>query len=79
MSPAFIKGIEEAFPKAHITFDKVCRQEQNDEPILKETRYLWLKNARNLSNFQLEKLIKLKDSHLKTAKAYRLRLALQAM
>lgn len=92
MSPAFIKGIEEAFPEAHITFDKfhvmklvneavdkVRREEQADEPLLKKTRYLWLKNAQNLSNPQLEKLTKLKDSHLKTAKAYRLRLALQSM
>jgi len=49
MSPAFIKGIEEAFPKAHITFDKfhvmklvneavdkVRREEQADEPLLKK-------------------------------------------
>ncbi len=92
MSPAFIKGIEETFPNAHITFDKfhvmklvneavdkVRRQEQHDEPLLKKTRYLWLKNAQNLSNPQQEKLAKLKDSHLKTAKAYRLRLALQQL
>lgn len=72
MSPAFIKGIEEAFPKAHITFDKfhvmklvneavdkVRRQEQNDEPLLKKTRYLWLKNSQNLSQSQHEKLMKL--------------------
>lgn len=92
MSPAFIKGIEESFPKAHITFDKfhvmklvneavdkVRRQEQSDEPLLKKTRYLWLKNVQNLSQHQHEKLMKLKDSHLNTARAYRLRLALQGL
>ncbi|UTW70841.1 transposase [Anaerobacillus sp. HL2] len=49
MSPAFIKGIETAFPKAHITFDKfhvmkmvnevvdqVRRQEQHHQPLLKK-------------------------------------------
>lgn len=90
MSPAFIKGIEEAFPHAHITFDKfhvmkmvneavdtVRREEQKDEPLLKKTRYLWLKNQDNLSSNQQEQLLKLKDGHLKTARAYRLRLALQ--
>ncbi|OIJ17618.1 hypothetical protein BKP37_03790 [Anaerobacillus alkalilacustris] len=47
--------------------------------MLKKTRYLWLKNSQNLSQYQQEKLMKLKDSHLNTAKAYRLRLALQGL
>jgi transposase len=62
MSPSFISGIEDQFPKAHITFDKfhimkmvnkalddVRRQEQAEQPILKKTRYLWLKNQGNLT------------------------------
>lgn len=90
MSPAFKKGVEKEFPKAHITFDKfhvmklvnealdqVRRSEQRDEPALKRTRYLWLKNQENLKKDQQEHILKLKDTHLKTAKAYRLKLSIQ--
>lgn len=92
MSPAFIKGVETELPKAHITFDKfhvmklmnealdqVRRQEQNEQPSLKKTRYLWLKNQNNLSAEQHEKVLKLKDTNLKTARAYRIKLSLQEM
>ena len=54
MSPAFIKGVQEAFPKAEITFDKfhvmkmvneagnkVRREEQKDHAELKKTRFIW--------------------------------------
>ncbi|KYC71347.1 hypothetical protein B4099_1244 [Heyndrickxia coagulans] len=90
MSPAFKKGVEKEFPKAHITFDKfhvmklvnealdqVRRSEQRDEPALKRTRYLWLKNQENLKKDQQEHILKLKDTHLKTARAYRLKLSIQ--
>lgn len=73
MSPAFKKGVEKEFPKAHITFDKfhviklvnealdqVRRSEQRDEPALKRTRYLWLKNQENLKKDQQEHILKLK-------------------
>lgn len=62
MSPAFIKGVTDTFPKAEITFDKfhvmklvneavdlVRRQKQQQEPTLKKTRYLWLKNQGKLT------------------------------
>ncbi|MEX2104073.1 MAG: ISL3 family transposase, partial [Bacilli bacterium] len=90
MSPAFIKGIQEQFPKSQITFDKfhvmkmvneavdqVRREEQSDTPELKKTRFLWLKNENNLSVKQKQHFVKLKDMNLKTAKAYRLKLGLQ--
>lgn len=92
MSPAFIKGVEEEFPQAHITFDKfhvmklmnealdqVRRKEQDEQPLLKKTRYMWLKNKQNLTTHQEETLVKLKDLNLKTARAYRLKLSLQNM
>lgn len=92
MSPAFIKGVETEFPQAHITFDKfhvmklmnealdqVRRQEQNEQPALKKTRYLWLKNRQNLNKEQQETVLKLKDLNLKTARAYRIKLSLQDM
>ncbi|MGF9915827.1 ISL3 family transposase [Paenibacillus ehimensis] len=90
MSPAFIKGAEENFPKAAITFDKfhviqaaneavdeVRRKERKSSVLLKDTRYLWLKNPANLTDSQRETMDKLKECDLETAKAYRMRLILQ--
>ena len=53
------------------------RQEQSEESILKHSRYLWLSNAKNLKASQKEKLMGLSQMNLKTARAYRLKLALQ--
>ena len=90
MSVAFIRGIEEQFPTAEITFDKfhvmkmvneavddVRKAEQKEAPQLKRTRYLWLKNENNLTVAQKKEFQTLKDSHLKTGRAYRLKLAMQ--
>lgn len=92
MSPAFIAGIETYFPKADVTFDKfhvmkwvneavdqVRREEQKDVHELKKTRYLWLKNESDLSAEQQQRVKKLNELNLKTAKAYRLKLAIQEM
>jgi transposase len=90
MSIPFRKGIKADFPWADITFDKfhvikllnealdrVRRQEQSEESILKYSRYLWLSNVKNLKPSQKEKLRGLSQMNLKTARAYRLKLALQ--
>ncbi|MGG1619689.1 ISL3 family transposase [Paenibacillus sp. NRS-1782] len=90
MSPAFIRGVEDYFPDAEITFDKfhvmklvgeavdeVRIEEQKQNPELKRTKYIWLKNESNLKAEQKEALEQLKDSNLQTGRAYRLRLALQ--
>ena len=92
MSPAFIKGVTKCFPSADITFDKfhvmkivndavdkVRRQEQKDQPDLKNTRYIFLKNPKNLTDKQVATLeqIKLKDLNLKTMRAYQIRLNFQ--
>lgn len=90
MSTAFIRGIEEQFPTAEITFDKfhvmkmvneavddVRKAEQKEAPQLKRTKYLWLKNENNLTAEQKKEFQNLKDSHLKTGRAYRLKLAMQ--
>jgi transposase len=92
MSPAFISGITECFPQAHITFDKfhvmkmvnesvddVRREEQKEVIELKKSRYVWLKNERNLTAPQKDKLTKLKDMNLKTGRAYRIKLAMQEL
>jgi transposase len=90
MSGAFIKGVDHNLTEAEITFDKfhavklvndavdkVRRAESKDRPELKRSRYLWLKNERHLSAEQSASLDALSSMHLKTARAYRLRLAFQ--
>jgi transposase len=92
MSPAFIKGIEDNLPKAAIVFDrfhvtkvineavdKVRKAEVANNPILKNTRYLFLKNRDNLTIYQRQRLeeIQLSGLNLKTMKALNIREAFQ--
>ena len=90
MSAAFIKGVTENLTEAEITFDKfhvmkligeavdkVRRDEVKSRPELKRSRYLWLKNERNLTAEQTAQLGSLSQSNLKTARAYHLRLTFQ--
>jgi transposase len=94
MSPAFILGVESHLPEARLTFDKfhvlkllnaavdeVRRREQRERPELKRTRYLWLKNPERLTAQQRTILETLhpKSLNLKTVRAYRIRLAFQAL
>lgn len=89
MSPAFIKGVEENFPNAKITFDKfhvikiigsgvdeVRREEVKDQEILRGKRYIFLKNKENLTKKQeelLEEVKSISQLNLKTLKAYHIR------
>jgi len=90
MSQAFVKGLRESFPNAHLTFDRfhvmkllgeavdaVRRKEAKDRPELKKTRYIWLKNPSNLTASQERRLDTLQDANLLTAEAYRLKLTFQ--
>ena len=90
MSAAFIKGVGHDLTEAQITFDKfhavkivndavdkVRRAESKTRPELKRSRYLWLKNEPNLSAEGRTNLDALTRMHLKTARAYQLRLAFQ--
>jgi transposase len=91
MSSAFIKGIEENFPKASITFDKfhvikaanealekVRRREVETNPLLKGTRWDWMKNLENLSPEGQKRIqAALSEKRLQTGKAYRLKILLQ--
>jgi transposase len=90
MSPAFIKGVAESLPEAGVTFDKfhavkiineavdqVRRAEQKQQDVLRGTRYIWLRNPDNLSERQRSTLEALPTRHLKTARAYQIRLAFQ--
>ena len=92
MSPAFIKGAAENLPNAAITFDRfhavkiindavdqVRRSEQKGQRLLRGTRYIWLRNPANLSDRQRATLDNLPTRHLKTARAYQIRLAFQEL
>ncbi|MCY0875017.1 MAG: ISL3 family transposase [Firmicutes bacterium] len=90
MSGAFLAGMQEQFPDARQTIDKfhvmkllgdavdeTRRKEQQRAPELKKTRYLWLRNERDLTTDQKSRLATLSTSFLKTAKAYQLKVAFQ--
>lgn len=90
MSPAFISGVAEHLPKASVTFDKfhviqalnkaqdeVRRMEQAKNPLLKKTRYIWLKNPDKLTAEQTKQLATLRHENLKTAKVYQMKLTFQ--
>ena len=90
MSPAFMTGVGTHLPQASITFDKfhvikllnkavddIRKEERRTEPLLKSTRYLWLKNPGNLTKGQTTALASLAKLKLKTARAYRMRLVFQ--
>lgn len=90
MSMGFISGIKKAFPNSKITFDKfhviklvneavdnVRKKEVSEQPELKQSRYIWLKNRNNLKEKQNQKLLKMCKMNLKTGRAYRLKIAFQ--
>lgn len=88
MSPAFIKGVNKNLPNAEITFDKfhilkiinqavdkVRRAEAKENDLLKNTRYIFLKNHNNLTKKQSKKLTELSISklNLKSIRALHIR------
>ena len=90
MSAAYISGVGENLTEAEITFDRfhvmkligdavdeVRRTEVKTRPELKGTRYVWTKNAANLTANQSSTLDALASTNLKTARAWRMRLAFQ--
>jgi transposase len=90
MSAAFIRGVTDNLTEAEITFDRfhvmkllaeaidaVRRAEVNARPELRGTRYVWTKNQPNLTAKQSTVLDTLASTNLKTARAWRMRLAFQ--
>jgi transposase len=88
MSPAFIKGVKKHLPEAKITFDKfhimkilnkavdkVRKQELATNPILKNSRYVLLKNRANLTIKQQSKReeLSLPKLNLKSIRALHIR------
>jgi len=92
MSLGFRKGVADNFHNSQTIIDKfhvikhaneavdaVRKAESKENPILKKTKYLWLKNEGNLTDKQLEwkhELMKA-SKHLKTGRAYSMRVELQ--
>lgn len=77
MSPAFIKGVSAHLPNAKITFDRfhimkvinsavddVRKQEAQRQGILTGSKYIFLKNEKNLTNTQRQKRQELSMSRL---------------
>jgi transposase len=94
MSPAFLSGISEHFPKAEVVLDKfhlvkmlseavdeTRRSESAQQRQGKGMRFLWLKNPNKLKAEQRQLLDELRVSpaFAQTAEAYRLRLAFQEL
>lgn len=94
MSAGYLRGARRHLPEAEIVFDKfhvmklvneavdeVRRAEQKERPELKRSRYVWLKNPKNLTVHQqgLLEALSPKKVGLKTARAYRIKLALQEL
>ena len=92
MSPAFLKGIKENLPNARITFDKfhiiklineavdhVRKEESHTQPLLKKTKYIFLKNQNNLTENEQIKLenLKLSNYKLKSLRALQIRESFQ--
>lgn len=83
MSPAFVAGVREFLPVAEITFDRyhimklandalddVRKAEARENPYLKGSKYLWLRNPKNLSLTQELRLRELRTLTHRTANAY---------
>lgn len=90
MNMGFTTEIKKTFKRAKITYDKfhvmkvinealdkVRKSEVSEQPMLKKTKYIWLKNKRKLSLKQEERLEKMSKMNLKTGRAYRLKIAFQ--
>lgn len=90
MSEAYASGARQYFPDATVVFDHfhviklmgeavdaVRREEQREQDILRGTRYIWLKNAPNLTKKQLSDLTDLSRLNLRTVRAHKARLDLQ--
>jgi transposase len=92
MSASYRAGVETHLPWAEITFDEfhviqllnqavdaVRRQEVKRNPLLKRSRYLWLKDKHAWSQRQILQFDDLRRLNLKTHRAFQLKEALRAI
>ena len=86
MSRAYIAGVGKHLPNAAITFDRfhvvklanealeeVRRAEVRSEPVLKRSRWMWLKDKHSWTKTQIAQHHDLSRRKLKTARAFRLK------
>ncbi len=66
-----------AIKHANEAVDKLRKEEAKTNDVLKKTKYLWLKNDSNLTEKQCNKKELPSAMHLKTARAYSMRVELQ--
>jgi len=89
---AYLRGLKERFPATTLVFDRyhvmvminhavdlVRRNEYKEQKVLKNTRYLWLKNAPHLTQKQRRAIDSLSNLNLKTSRAYRIKEALRQL
>lgn len=92
MSKAYIAGVGKHLPNAEITFDRfhiiqlanqavdeVRRQEAKDEPLLKRTRWIWLKDVSKWTVPQTALFQSLSGARLATSRAWRLKESLREL
>ncbi len=85
-------GITEEFPEATLTFDRyhvvtlsnravdlVRRKEVRTVPLLKSSRWLWLRGRRKMTENQRSDLSWLSRPYTRTGKAYQIKLTLQRL
>lgn len=91
MSPAFISGAPQHFPKAGIVFvmkglntavDMVRREKVKERVVLRKTKYLWLKNRTNMTEKEKLRLAAIESMpmlNLRTVRAMHIRENFQSL
>ena len=92
LSPSFISGVKKEFPDTALTFDRfhvmkivneavdqVRREESKEDSRIKGTRYMWLKNEKNLTARQRSQFESIRDLNTKTAQAYQMKITFQEL
>jgi len=92
MSKAYIAGVGNALPKAQITFDRfhiiqlanqalddIRREEAKEEPLLKRTRWIWLKDRSTWTKTQSALFQALSGARFRTSRAHRLKESLREL
>jgi len=78
----FLKNAPVVFDRFHVmgqinlALETVRRREQRENTVLKKSRFLWLRNPKNLTEKQKSRLASLTSQYLKTTCAHRIKLAL---
>ena len=92
MSKAYIAGVEKHLPNAAVTFDpfhiiqlanealeEVRREEVRHQPLLKGSRWIWLKDESKWTQAQTELFQSLSRARLQTTRAWRLKESLREL